>query len=163
MNRLRRFLELAGEFARHFPQRVGGVAPFLDAAHRAGLRPTSRGWQPTPLQPVTWAYVTRCTPVQIAGELNDGRSFYFRARWDYAELGVSADGPDAAVEAGLVGRPLGAAAGESFADPIGTSYVWRDGIDGAGWLSDADAGQLLLDMLAELDTLERATTGERTP
>lgn len=86
-------------------------------------------------------------PVQIEGRLDDGRWFYFHARYERAILSASPLSFDDAVAAGWAGAP------EHVRSAEGAS-VRRDlpelGEFGAGMIGEDEAWAMLEEMLTEL-------------
>lgn len=89
---------------------------------------------------------TATMPVQIEGWLTDGRWFYFRARGEDAHLGASAQGPAAAVAASIPPGP-------HWATQTPGEFV-RVKVPAAGFLTEAEAYDLLREMLAQLPAAE---------
>ena len=88
---------------------------------------------------VAWArFTTVACPVQIEGQLADGRWFYFRARYSHAGVGIGADLQRAAVDYDAHG----------FHQRRVTSEEYAERFD-AGMLSRAQAVELLGELLAE--------------
>lgn len=64
-------------------------------------------------------------PTQYEGTLRDGRYFYFRYRYGWANLGVASESVDAAVEAAFRGSN-GWSAGKGIGDTLDGVLGWEE-------------------------------------